>query len=78
MTVFSRKRLTAQLPGARLNLPCAHRSQAAHVLASVETGREARLPIVRLTIRVLLQLKFPSGPRTQNSPDLGAVNRTLV
>jgi len=43
-----------------------------------QAGREARLVIVRLTIRVLLQVKFLSGPRTQNSPDLAAVDRALV
>jgi hypothetical protein len=43
-----------------------------------EAGREARLAIVCLMIRVLLQVKFLSGPRTQNSPDLAAVNRGLV
>ena len=33
---------------------------------------------VWLTIRVLLQVKFLSGPRTQNSSDLAAVDRALV
>jgi hypothetical protein len=35
-------------------------------------------PIVCFTIRVLLQVKFLSGPRTQNSPDLAPVDRALV
>jgi hypothetical protein len=43
-----------------------------------EAGREARLAIVCLMIRVLFQVKFLSCPRTQNSPDLAAVNRALV
>ena len=43
-----------------------------------EAGGEARLPIVRSTIRVLLQGKFLSGPRTENSADLGAIDRALV
>ena len=30
------------------------------------------------TIRVLLQVKFLSGPRTQNPTDLAAVDRALV
>jgi hypothetical protein len=33
---------------------------------------------VRFPIRVLLQVEFLAGPRTQNSPDLAAVHRTLV
>ena len=43
-----------------------------------KAGREARLVIVYKTIRVLLEVKLLSGPRTQNAPDLGAVNRVLV
>ena len=42
-----------------------------------KAGREARLPIV-LTIRVLLQEKLLTGPRTQNPSHLAAVDRALV
>ena len=54
-------------------------SAAAHRRATEQkAGRETRLPIVRFAIRVLLQLKFLSGPRSQNSPDRAAVDRALV
>jgi len=43
-----------------------------------KAGREVRLVLVRLTIRVLLQVEFLSGPRTENSADLGAIDRALV
>jgi hypothetical protein len=43
-----------------------------------KAGREARLVLVRSTIRVLLQGKFLSGPRTENSADLDAIDRGLV
>lgn len=47
-------------------------------------GATARKPGVRpgfrvcFTIGLLLQVELLSGPGTQNSPDLAAVDRTLV
>jgi hypothetical protein len=43
-----------------------------------KAGREVRLILVRLTIRVLLQVEFLSRPRTENSTDLGAIDRALI
>ena len=49
-----------------------------HRRAIEKSRARARLVIVHKTIRVLLEIKLLSGPRTQNAPDLGAVNRALV
>jgi hypothetical protein len=43
-----------------------------------EAGRKARLPLLRSQVPVLFQIKFPARPRTHYSPDLAAVDRTLV
>jgi hypothetical protein len=43
-----------------------------------KAGREVRLVLVRVTIRLLLQVEFLSGPRTENSADLGAIHRAFV
>lgn len=45
---------------------------------SPQAFRQALEQRLRLTIRVLLQLEFLSGPRTENSTDLGAIGRALV
>lgn len=49
-----------------------------HRRAIEKSRARARLVIVHKTIRVLLEVELLSGPRTQNAPDLGAVNRALV
>jgi len=46
--------------------------------AKKQAGREVRLVLVRLTIRVLLQVELLSGPRTENSTDLGSIDRAFV
>ena len=43
-----------------------------------EAGRKARLPLLRSQVPVLFQIKFLARPRTHYSPDLAAVDRTLV
>ena len=59
-----------------------HRSepgpQGPHGHAAKKAGREVRLVFVRLTIRVLLQVELLSGPRAENSTDLGAIDRAFV
>jgi hypothetical protein len=66
--------LTGREPDVRASL----RRNAYKGAPQEEAGREARLVLVRLTIRVLLQGQFLSGPRTENSTDLGAIDRALV
>jgi len=43
-----------------------------------KAGLGARLSILDVAIRILLQVKFLPSERTQNSPDLAAIHRTLV
>ncbi len=43
-----------------------------------KAGREVRLVLVRLAVRALLQVEFLSGPRTENSTDLSAIDRALI
>jgi hypothetical protein len=53
-------------------------SASPHGRATEKAGREVRLVLVRVTIRLLLQVEFLSGPRTENSADLAAIDRAFV
>lgn len=53
------------------------RTQACTGAATEKAGREVRLVLV-VTIRLLLQVEFLSGPRTENSADLAAIDRAFA
>lgn len=55
----------------------AARTQACTGAATEKAGREVRLVLV-VTIRLLLQVEFLSGPRTENSADLAAIDRAFA